>query len=51
MRYAIGAGAIYLGGFLTAFFVLKNNPKLLNVKKLTQDQAKALIAKLNLRLP
>jgi uncharacterized membrane-anchored protein YhcB (DUF1043 family) len=37
----------FIGGFIIGFFVLKNNPKLLNLKKLSQDQLQKLKEKLN----
>jgi hypothetical protein len=50
MGYIIGAVVIFVAGFFTCFFILKNNPKYLNVEKLTKDELKELLEKVQKKL-
>ncbi len=51
MWYIVTAIVFFLGGFGTTFFVLKNNPKLLNIEKLTEAQLKDLYGRIKSKLP
>ena len=42
MYYFLGLVVAFIAGGLVMYFVLRNNPKLLNIEKLTKEQLEAL---------
>ena len=50
MLYFIGLVVAFLVGAGAMFFILKNNPKLLNIEKLTKEQLQELQAKIKAKI-
>ncbi len=50
MNYFLGLVVAFVAGGIVAFFVLKNNPKFLNIEKLSKEQLQALLKKVEEQL-
>lgn len=46
MYYAIVAIGCFIGGYVTSFFVMRNNPKYFNIDKMAKAKRDELIAKI-----
>lgn len=50
LLYLILAVVIYIGGYVTAFFMLRNNPSYLRIDKMGKEELSTLMEKIRARL-